>query len=227
MRTLCIDIGGTGIKAMVLGPDGQSLTERSRVATPQPATPEAIFEVLDAMGKSQGEFDRISVGFPGVVKEGVVKTAPHLDPSWAGVDLKGALEQRFQRPARVANDALIQGLGVIEGRGFEMVITLGTGLGCGLYTDGHPISVELGHHPIGDHKTYEDLVGEAARKEVGNKRWRKRVHKVIKLIDRIFNYQRLYIGGGNARLLDQKDMPENVVLVDNVSGLIGGLRLWA
>jgi polyphosphate glucokinase len=168
MRTLCIDIGGTGIKSIVLDEEGQPITDRVRLLTPKPATPEAIFLIIEELARAHGEFDRISLGFPGVVKEGVVKTAPHLDPSWAGVDLKSELERRFERPARVVNDAVIHGLGVIEGQGFEVVITLGTGLGCGIYIDGKAAHIELGHHPIDGGETYEHLVGEAARKAAGN-----------------------------------------------------------
>jgi polyphosphate glucokinase len=226
MRTLCIDIGGTGIKSLILDEEGQPITDRVRRLTPKPATPEAVFLVIDELRRAHGEFDRVSLGFPGVIKEGVVKSAPHLDPSWFGVDLKSELERRVERPARVANDALIHGLGVIEGQGFEVVITLGTGLGCGIYIDGKAAQLELGHHPIGKRKTYEHLIGEAARKAAGNARWNKRVRKVIQQIEATFNYRKLYIGGGNARRLDREQLPEDVVVIDNIAGLLGGIRLW-
>lgn len=227
MRTLCIDIGGTGIKAIVVDLDGQSLTEHARLATPQPAIPEAIFTVIEELLKGQGEFDRISLGFPGVIREGVVRTAPHLDPSWHDVDLKAELERRYGKPAHVANDAYIQGLAVVEGKGFEVVLTLGTGLGCGLYIDGKGASIEIGHHPFGKKGlAYEDLVGEAARKAAGNGKWKKRVQKVIAQIDTTFNYRKLYLGGGNAARLNKKHLPDNVELVDNIAGLLGGIRLW-
>src|SRR6478672_4616199 len=107
MRTLSIDIGGTGIKAITLDLAGEALTERTRIETPSPATPEAVLHVIDELVKVQSEFDRVSVGFPGVVKDGVIKTAPNLDPSWAGFALAIDLERRLGKPARVLNDAAV------------------------------------------------------------------------------------------------------------------------
>lgn len=227
MRTLSIDIGGTGIKAIVLDPEGAPLTGRVRIETPHPATPEAVLAVIDELADELGEFDRVSVGFPGVVHDGVPRTAPHLDPSWAGFPLARHLKARTGgKPVRVVNDAVIHGLGVIEGKGLEAVITLGTGLGCCLYADGHPWQLELGHHPFGKGKTYEDLIGHDALAAAGKKKWNKRVRKAIARMDALFNYQRLYVGGGNARLLDREALPDDVTVVDNDAGLLGGIRLW-
>jgi polyphosphate glucokinase len=229
MRTLCIDIGGTGIKGTLLDGEGKELTERARVPTPKPAVPEAVLAVIEEIARAQGEFERVSVGFPGVVVDGVTKTAPNLDPeSWSGFALAEAVERRFGRPVRAANDAGIQGLGVIEGKGVEMVITLGTGFGFGLYIDGRYVpNIELGHHPSGKRKaTYEDLISDAERKRIGKKRWNKRVRGIIEQLEPIFNYRKLYLGGGNSRRVDPEGLPGNVVIVDNVAGLIGGLKLW-
>jgi polyphosphate glucokinase len=227
MKTLCIDIGGTGIKAIVLGPDGSTITQRTRVETPDPAVPDAVLAVLDDIAKGQGEFDRVSIGFPGVVKDGMTWTAPNLDEGWAGVELSAEVERRLGKPVRVANDADIQGLGVIEGKGFEMVVTLGTGMGSGLYLDGRCVpNLELGHHPFRKGETYEDRIANRVRKRIGNQRWNKRVRAMIAQLEPIFNYRRLYIGGGNARHLETDRLPENVTVVDNMAGLLGGIKLW-
>lgn len=227
MRTLAIDIGGTGIKAICLDAAGEPVTERSRIQTPRPATPEAVLAVLAELMKAQSPFDRISIGFPGVVTDGVTRTAPNLDPSWAGFPLAELIAERTGRPARCANDSGIQGLGVIEGRGMEMLITLGTGMGCGLYIDGRYVpNIELGHHPFRKGKTYEERVCNAERKRIGNARWKKRVRQVIEQLEPVFNYRVLYVGGGNARLLDRDELPPNVRVVDNAAGLLGGIRLW-
>ena len=195
--------------------------------TPRPAVPEAVLAVVDALAEQLGAFDRISVGFPGVVHEGVTKTAPHLDPSWSGFSLRVAAWRSGAASRRACfNDAAIQGLGVIEGHGLEAVITLGTGLGCCLYTDGKPWQLELGHHPFGKRKTYEDLVGDAARRAAGNRQWNKRVRKAIAQLEALFSYRRLYVGGGNTKFLDREGLPENVSVVDNTAGLLGGIRLW-
>lgn len=227
MRTLSIDIGGTGIKAIVLDALGAPLTERTRLETPQPAVPSAVLAIIDELIKAQGEFDRVSIGFPGVVMDGTTKVAPNLDPSWAGFALAHEVQRRTGgKPVRIANDAAVQGLGVIEGQGFEVVITLGTGLGCCIYLDGRPGHLELAHHPFEKGKTYEERVGNSARKKAGNERWNRRVRRVIRTLEALFNYRKLYIGGGNVKHLDREGLPDNVVLVENVAGLLGGIRLW-
>src|ERR1041384_6749719 len=88
LRTLCIDIGGTGIKMIVLDPDGQPINERARELPPKPATPDALLVVIRRMLGQQPKFDRISVGFPGVVQRGITLTSPNLDPSWHKYDLR-------------------------------------------------------------------------------------------------------------------------------------------
>lgn len=228
MRTLCIDIGGSGIKAIVLDAAGAPLNERVRLETPQPAVPDAVLGVIEQLVRGQGEFDRVSVGFPGVVMDGVTKTAPNLDPSWAGFPLAEAIQKLTGKPVRAANDAGIQGLGVIEGRGVEMVLTLGTGMGCGLYVDGRYVpNLELAHHPFKKGDSYEDRVDNAARKKHGNKRWNERVLEIVEQVEPIFNYRKLYLGGGNAKHVIKEGLPANVVLVDNVAGLLGGIKLWS
>lgn len=227
MRTLCIDIGGSGIKAIVVDVEGVAQTERGRIETPRPAVPEAVLAVIEDLARQQGKFDRVSAGFPGVVVEGVTRTAPNLHPTWADFPLARTIEERVRRPARVANDAGVQGLGVVEGKGVEVVITLGTGMGFGLYVEGRYVpNIEMAHHPFEKGKTYEDRVGNAARKKAGNKRWNRRVRDVIGTLGPIFNYRKLYVGGGNAKHLDRAGLPGNVAIVDNVAGLLGGVRLW-
>src|SRR5689334_10985568 len=113
-KTLCIDIGGSGVKMMVLDESGKPLNERVRRDTPQPAKPQPIIDVIGEMVKEVPEFDRISVGFPGVVHDGVVFTAPNLDQEWKKFPLSQTLETNLGKPCRVANDADVQGYGVIE-----------------------------------------------------------------------------------------------------------------
>lgn len=226
LRTLAIDIGGTGLKALVLDIGGNPLTERARVDTPQPATPDAVLGTLWSMIEPLGEYDRVSVGFPGVVVEGVTMSAPNLGKEWMGFDLAKAISEKTRRPARVLNDAGVQGYGVIEGKGVEMILTLGTGLGCALYSDGKYVpNLELAHHPFAKGKTYEQWVGKKALEKIGKKKWNKRVEEVIAQVLPIFNPRKLYLGGGNAKKLKIK-LPENVVITENVAGLLGGIALW-
>jgi polyphosphate glucokinase len=226
-RTLSIDIGGTGVKLMVLDERGAPVGERARIPTPRPATPSAVTRALRGLIGAQPAFDRISVGFPGVVHGSVVRTAPNLHPEWACFDLGEALAQMTGKPVRVCNDADVQGFGDIAGKGVEMVLTLGTGLGSAIFVDGVLVpNLELAHHPYSGKKTYEDYVGRAALEKVGKKRWRKRVRRMIERIEPIWNYDRLYLGGGNARHLKAADLPANVGIRSNQAGLVGGVALW-
>jgi len=227
LQTLTIDIGGTGTKMIDLDDKGEALGERHRELTPHPATPEALLGVITEMLKKHDGYDRVSVGFPGVVRQGVVYTAPNLGTeAWRGFDLGKALTERTQKPTRVLNDAELQGYGVISGKGLEMVLTFGTGLGTALYTNGHLVpNLELGHHPLHKGKSYEDLVRDDELERIGKKRWRKRVALVFETLERIFNYDRLYVGGGNAKKL-KEPLPERAERFDNVEGMEGGVALW-
>jgi polyphosphate glucokinase len=225
-RTLAVDIGGTGIKAIVLDEAGKPLTERGRVATPKPSTPAAVMKAIAELTKEQGEFERVSVGFPGVVRKGVTETAPNLGPSWEGFNLVKALSKKLGKPVRVANDADVQGFGAIAGRGVELVITLGTGFGSALFLDGKLVpNLEIAHHPFRRDRTYEENLGIAALRKAGKKKWNRRLEKAIQALEHMINYDRLYIGGGNAKKI-AIDLPANVKVVENVAGLLGGIALW-
>ena len=225
-KTLAIDVGGSGLKALVLDSRGEPITERVRVETPRPATPAAVLRALRTLVATLGDFDRVSVGFPGVVVDGVTKSAPNLHPRWTGFPLAKKLELAWRKPVRVANDAGVQGLGVIEGRGVEMVITLGTGMGCALFLDGRYVpNLELAHHPFHKGKTYEEYVGAKALAKVGKKKWNQHVAKVLAQIEPIWNPREIYLGGGNAKHLTIT-LPPNVKVTANVAGLLGGIALW-
>lgn len=226
LATLAVDIGGSGIKAMVLDAQGTPQTERQRTKTPQPSTPEVVIAAIAQLTTETPDFDRVSVGFPGVIKQGVVFTAVNLSPDWIGCDLATALGDRLGKLVRVANDADIQGLGAIVGQGVELVITLGTGFGSALFVDGHLVpNLELGHHPFRDGKTYEQLLGRAALDQSGKKKWNQRLAKAIATLEHLFNYNSLHIGGGNTKHITF-DLPENAKIVPNLEGLLGGIALW-
>ncbi len=225
-RTLAIDIGGSGIKAEVLDANGKSLTQRARLPTPRRATPRALVTAIERLAKSQGAYERVSVGFPGVVKDGVVETAPNLGPRWRGCDLARLLRRRLHRPVRIANDATVQGLGAVRGRGVEMVLTFGTGVGSALFVDGRLVpNLEFGHHPFRKGKTYEDELSHAALLTVGKKSWNKRLLKAIETLAPVFNYRMLYLGGGNSKFI-KAALPPNVKVISNLDGILGGVALW-
>lgn len=225
--TLAIDIGGTGLKASVVDEDARMLTDRVRVPTPVGAPPAKVVEVLAGMVVPLGAFDRVAVGFPGVIRNGRVLTAAHLgNDQWTGFDLAQALEAALAKPVRVANDADLQGLAVIAGKGVEMVITLGTGFGTGLYLDGRLAPhLEIAHHPFRQRETYDEQLGNAARKAIGGARWNKRVEKAIGNMRRLTSFDHLFIGGGNAKKIEFALAPD-VTIVPNEAGLEGGVALW-
>lgn len=226
-RTLAIDIGGTGLKASVLDIDGNMLVDRRRILTPHPCTPEVLLNALLELVEPLPEYDRVSVGFPGVIQNNTIITAPNLGTdTLRGFHIGDALTEHLGKPVRVANDADVQGLAVIEGSGVEMVITLGTGFGTGLYENGKLAPhLEIAHLPFRKGQTYDQQLGNAARQEIGNKKWSKRVMVAIDNMRTLTNFRRLYIGGGNAKKL-KIELPPDAEAVANSAGIIGGVRLW-
>jgi polyphosphate glucokinase len=223
--TLSIDIGGTGIKAMLLDPRGKAISERERILTPKIPTPLAVLRILDQLRARLPKFDRVSVGFPGVIKHGVTYTAVNLHPRWAKFPLQSTLEKRWRKPVRAANDASVQGYGAVKGHGVELVLTLGTGMGSSLFTDGKLCpGLELGHHPW-KKRTYEDYLGMRGLKHYGKKHWNKLLLEAIDQTQRLFNWDHLYLGGGNTKKIDFV-LPPDVSIVSNKDGITGGVALW-
>jgi len=227
-RILAFDIGGTGLKAAVIDPKGKLISEHLHVATPRPAEPKQVVKLLVEMGKSIMPFDCISIGFPGVVKGTRVVTAPNLGTDmWAGFDLAGQLSKKFgHKPARLTNDADMQGLAVVRGKGLEFVMTLGTGFGTALFLNGELMPhMEIAHLPIHDGKDFDDYIGDRALKKIGKKKWNKRIEKILPMMYSLLHFDHVYIGGGNARHIDFK-LPPHTSIVPNIAGIEGGAALW-
>ncbi|MEN9279240.1 MAG: ROK family protein [Gloeomargarita sp. DG_1_4_bins_134] len=223
--TLVIDIGGSGIKALILDAQGQAITPRERQETPRPPPPDPMLAIIGnlAQGKT---YDRVSVGFPGVVRQGVILTAVNLHPDWLGVNLQHLLQERLQAPVRVMNDADIQGYGAIRGQGVELAVTLGTGVGSALFTQGHLVpNVELGHQPFHKENTYEQCLGQVALKRDGVRKWNRRLGKALTQWQNLFHFDHLYLGGGNAKHI-HFELPPQVQIISNLAGLLGGIALW-
>ncbi|MHB1599357.1 MAG: ROK family protein [Acidimicrobiales bacterium] len=238
--TLAVDVGGTGLKAAVLDADGRMVADRVRVPTTYPLTPGGFVDALDALVKPLPAYDRIAVGFPGVVRRGRILTAPHfvtesgpgspvvqsLRDAWAGFAAADALSQRLGRPCKVANDADLQGLAVIAGKGLELVVTLGTGVGTGLFLDGQVAPhLELAQSPFRKSQTYNEQLGDATLQRVGLAKWRKRLVDALDNFAVLLNYDTCYLGGGNARHASGH-VDKRFVVVDNVAGILGGIKLW-
>ena len=225
--TLAIDVGGTGIKASVLDARGAMLAKRVRIDTPHPCTPRRLVDAVVHVVKPLPPWDRVSVGFPGLIRHGKVRTAPNLDSrAFAGFDLTGALQKRLGAPCRAVNDADMQGLAVIKGKGAELVLTLGTGFGTALFHDGElQLHLDMGHFPFLKGKSFDQVLGDKNRKKLGNRRWNRLVEQAVGVFRTVVGFDRLYLGGGNARRLELK-LPKDVTLVDNDAGILGGVRLW-
>jgi polyphosphate glucokinase len=238
--TLSVDVGGSGVKGALLDKDGTMITDKFRVDTPYPCPPARLVETVVHVGRSLGTFDRVSVGFPGLVRGGVVymvpslsrielegQTSPELAAQWRGFDLETALNAALEAPVRVVNDADMQGSAVISGEGMEFVMTLGTGIGTALFFNGVLIPhLELGHAMFRKGETFEEQMGNAARKAVGKERWIRRVTKCLGVYDQFLYFDRIYVGGGNARLLDGVNLGPKATIVSNTAGILGGIAIW-
>jgi len=223
--TLSLDIGGTGIKGMLLDAKGQPRSERMRVLTPAKPTPAAVLKCIDQIAAALPGFDRVSVGFPGVIRQGITYLSVNLHPRWKNCPLAATLEEQLGKPVRAANDADVAGGAAVTGHGVELVITLGTGLGSALFTNGHLCpGLELGHHPWKS-RTYEGYLGRAGLKRSGKLRWNKALLAAISETAKLFNWDHLYLGGGNTKKITAK-LPKNVSIVSNELGLTGGAALW-
>jgi len=245
--TLAIDVGGSGLKASVLSNTGTMMADRVRTETKYPLPPDGdtgLVAALTALVKPLPEADRVSCGFPGMVRNGHVLSAPHfvckkgpgssldkkLFDAWADFDLATALSTALGKPTKVANDADVQGAAVVHGQGLEVVITLGTGFGSAFFMDGQLMPhIEIAHQPFRKEETYNDQLGELARKNKGDEDWNHRVRMAVANMQAMFFYDHLYIGGGNARRIDRDklgDALERITIVDNSAGILGGIKLW-
>lgn len=242
--TLAIDVGGTGLKASVLDKDGTMAADRVRVPTTYPMTPQQMVDALTKLVQRLPPFDRVSCGFPGMVRRGHILSAPHfvlkkgpgtpVDPklseAWSKFDMATALTDALGKPTKVANDADVQGAAVVRGQGLEVVITLGTGFGSAVFMDGQLLPhLEIAHQPFRKDETYNDQIGELARKKVGDHHWNRRVRQALDCLDALFFFDHLFIGGGNASRVDRDElgpMIERITVVDNTAGILGGIKLW-
>ncbi|MGH3744355.1 MAG: ROK family protein [Mycobacteriales bacterium] len=239
--TFCVDVGGSGVKGATVGPDGAVLGTQLRLETTYPMPPDALVDMIAEIARRSPPATRVSIGFPGMVRVGRVLSAPHfvtrdgpgteavpdLVSAWHAFDLSAAVDARLGLPCRIANDADTQGLAAIRGAGLELVITLGTGIGTALFLDGElQTHLELSHHPLTKRKTYNQYVGDAARRKVGAKTWTKRVDRTVTVLAALTFFDRLYVGGGNAEHLTSLFSHEHE-LVPNADGILGGAKLWS
>ena len=242
--TLCIDCGGLGIKASVLDDQGTMHAQPIVVPTPYPLSPQRLLEVFEEMAERLPKSNRITIGIPGMIRHGVVVATPHyinikgprtkpdpeLKAAWQGFDMKTAVEKKFNQPALVLNYSEVHGAGVVSGSGYEVVFTLGTGLGSSIFDGGKLAShIEFSHSIVRRSTTYDMWIGEHERRRLGNTFWSRRIRTMIEEFRPVFLWDRVYIGGGNSRCIkpiDIERMGDDVVIVPNSAGITGGVRAW-
>ena len=226
-RILAIDIGATGLKVAIVGPAGKFLSARQRVKTPPCPTPRHILDALAQVIEPLGDFDHVSIGFPGYVRDGKVFTAPNLGtPAWAGFPLAAKIEKMLGKPTQLHNDADVQGLAAIKGKGLELVCTLGSGFGTAWFRDGELMPhMDLAHMVTHARDDFDKYIGEKTRLKIGHRDWNKRVARLITMLSVVFNYDHLYFGGGNSRRIKIK-LPRNVSVVSNDAGMKGSAFVW-
>jgi polyphosphate glucokinase len=154
-----------------------------------------------------------------------------LQRAWSDFDLETALGKALGKPTRVANDADVQGLAVIKGHGYEVVVTLGTGFGTAFFLSGRLLPhMEFAHVDFAKNQSFNERLGEPVRKKIGDKKWNKRVREMIAYLDTLTIFDHLYIGGGNAPRVNRRDLGEvldRITVVDNSAGIMGGIALWS
>jgi len=215
--TLVVDVGASGIKAVLLNELGDLVGRRIRRDTPSSGMPGEVMDAVAELAKRFESFDRVAVGFPGIIIDGIVQQAPTLAPEWKDFNIVEVLQSRLKKPVRAANDADVQGFGAIAGKGVELVVTLGTGVGTALFTDGYLVpNLEFGKAKLRDEMLQKD----------GKKKWNRRLAQFVRRLEGRFHFTRLYLGGGNSRKVDISLLPPTVTIVSNLNGLVGGLALW-
>jgi polyphosphate glucokinase len=233
-----IDFGGSGIKGAAVDLDsGEFAEERVRIPTPEPATPDAVAEVMVELLERSSVPDEVAVGItvPAVVRHGVVGSAANIDDSWLDVDADALFTERLGRPVTVINDADAAGVaevryGAAAGQqGLVIVTTLGTGIGTALVHDGTLVpNSELGHLEIDGHDA-ETRASAAVREreELGWEEWASRLTRYYGVVERLFSPELFVVGGGVSkhadRFLPLLEIETRIVpaTLKNTAGIVG------
>ena len=237
-----VDFGGSGIKgAPVDTSTGEFAAERQRIETPQPATPEAVADVVQQLAsRPEVAADApIGVTVPGIVRRGVVRSAANIDHSWIGVDADRLFTERLGRPVTVVNDADAAGyaealLGAAAGkRGLVVVTTLGTGIGSALIHDGVLVpNSELGHLEIDGHDAETRAAnGVREREKLSWEEWAQRLSRYYGVVERLLSPDLFVVGGGVSKHaakflpLIEVETPLIPATLRNTAGIVGAALL--
>jgi len=214
-KVLIVDVGGTHVKLEL---SGQS--ERREFKSGPKLTAKRMIGDVKRLA-ADWSYDVVSIGYPGLVVRDRVVAEPHnLGRGWTNFDFSKA----FGCPVKIINDAAMQALGSYRG-GKMLFLGLGTGLGTTMIVDGVIEPMELAHLPYRKGKTFEDYVGVAGLKRLGQAKWRKHVVDVIKHLMTALEPEYVVIGGGNADRLGK--LPRSVRKGDNDNAFIGGYKMWS
>lgn len=212
-RVLAIDVGGSRVKIRM--PDDPQLR---RTDSGPALTAAQMVQKVRALAAGW-DYDVVSIGYPGPVERERPAVEPHnLGHGWVGFDY----DQAFGRPVKVVNDAAMQALGAYRG-GKMLFLGLGTGLGAAMIVDGTLVPLELAHMPY-RRASYEAYVGERSRLKRGNRRWRRHVDDVVRILTAGLLPHEVVLGGGNAKHL--KTLLPHCRLGDNLDAFPGAFRLW-
>nr|WP_319509731.1 ROK family protein [uncultured Draconibacterium sp.] len=236
MEVLGIDFGGSGIKgAIVDTKTGELVTERHRIETPQPATPDAVAEVMAQLTEHFNWKGKVGVGVPAVVKNGVMLTAANIDKSWIGQEVNKQLSEKTGCEVECVNDADAAGIAEIhfgagaKEKGMVFLLTVGTGIGTVIFVDKHLVpNLELGHLEFKG-KTIERYSADSVRKrkDLSWEEWGSRFNKALDYYDKMFNPNLFIIGGGVSKKMDKfedcidLDTPVVPAEMQNNAGIIG------
>jgi predicted NBD/HSP70 family sugar kinase len=214
MNIAVIDIGGTNVKVWKTGE-----TDKVKIPSGKKLTPKKLVEsVREAAG--DWEFDRVSIGYPGEVRNGHPTADPYnLGDGWVDFDWADA----FGCPVRIMNDACMQALGSYEG-GRMLYLGLGTSLGCTFIIDGTIVPLALGHLKMCEDKTFEECLNREAFERDGLSKWQKRVAEAAVDLKNAFHADYLVLGGGNAKEIEE--LPPGCRRGGNHNAYFGGLRMW-
>lgn len=242
--TVCVDVGATSLRAGVVDARGELVGERVKLKTSWPMTPARLIEEVARLVVRLPRGDRLALGFPGPVVDGVVVRGANLERSggpgterttplrdaWAGFELQRRLAATFELDARVSNDADVAALACSTGKGLELTVTLGSGLGSGLTLDGVLMPhLELSELRWSRHETFDDVLGEHARKRDGESRWHPRVIGALQVLSDVVGFDHLHLTGGNAPRVHRDDLgrlAEITTVSSSRTGILGGVLLF-
>jgi polyphosphate glucokinase len=237
MKILGIDVGGTGIKGAIVNTEtGELISKRRRIATPQPATPEAVAETIQKLIEHFKWEGPVGCGFPTPLKNGKCLTGGNLHKDWKNLKVDDFFKNKTGNTFSVVNDADAAGLAEITfgaGKGVKgtvIMITLGTGIGSTLFLDGKLVpNTEFGHVLHKNGSIFEKYAADSVRIEenLSRKQWGKRLHKYFKHINLLLSPDLIIIGGGSSKKFSKFEAQINIdteitpAKAENDAGIIG------